>query len=173
MRSSNLASRSGLRFSTHGRYSYRSSSSSLRVNLSTGVRSTFSSDIIPPVPRLPNRDVQGSNKDRSNRSSMMCLSGLMTSSEAEALERAEEELLDVLGMTIQESKVSALRPHSALIASSWPGSLELTDLRRAQSKASHHSRTSSLPITARAHREAFVHNRDSEAFNALLNSGYP
>lgn len=54
-RNSQRASKAGLRLSGYSR-SARSSSSSLHLCLSTGIRSTFSSDLIPPVPPLPSRE---------------------------------------------------------------------------------------------------------------------
>lgn len=66
------ASKAGLRSSSSQRRSVRSSSgsASLRVNMSAGARSTFSSDDVPPVPPIPHRDHSGFDSDRSHRSSL-------------------------------------------------------------------------------------------------------
>ena len=60
-KSSVRASRALFHMSNYRR-SYRSSGSSLKVNPSASCRTTFSSDVIPPVPPLPSQEIMFVNK---------------------------------------------------------------------------------------------------------------
>ncbi|KAH7929009.1 hypothetical protein BV22DRAFT_1192376 [Leucogyrophana mollusca] len=119
-KSSIRASKAGLRTAVHHR-SQRSSVSSgtgARASLtspaSSGIKSSYSADDIPPVPPLPLHTPLGIvPSSLSGRSSMGMSSGNSASSSARALAQAQRELYEMLGIPVHDSTSdSPSRPRS-------------------------------------------------------------
>ncbi|KAL5478317.1 hypothetical protein ACEPAI_2501 [Sanghuangporus weigelae] len=124
-KSSSRTSKAGLRLSGYSnrRASYRSSNSSLYVHHSSSARTTFSSDIIPPVPPLPNLDppilTSTAGFPSSHPSTSMPQSSAMPSTN-DNLYNVVYDLLGVKGS--DRAMPSPSRPHSAIHSTTAPPS---------------------------------------------------
>lgn len=151
-----VASRkSSIRVSKAGLRSARSSISSARMSMSipSGAKSAFSIDDIPPVPPIPRRrrpmDIVTDIPMRS--SAGMSTDGLTPNSETRAMIRAHEELCEMLGIGLRETR--ARRPRSFVIsrddAESSALAVPSSGTRPISSNATSSGRPTSLPGSAR------------------------
>lgn len=169
-KSSIRASRALFRISSYRR-SYRTSALSLKVNPSASCRTTFSSDIIPPVPPvppLPGQEILVVDKGLTSRESMgkqcwmlfetlvLTLSGTLgPPTSSEVLYRT---VFDMLGVERpDQTSHPASRPQSAILPPSSPNdAAQLRTQSMTSSNSSRHSRSNSLPFAAPHKRQASI-----------------
>ncbi|KAL5520648.1 hypothetical protein ACEPAF_2649 [Sanghuangporus sanghuang] len=124
-RSSSRTSKAGLRlsgFSNH-RASHRSSNSSLYVHHSSSARTTFSSDIIPPVPPLPNLDPPILTSSADFPTSHPSMSMPQSSAMPNTNDNLYNVVYDLLGVKGSDRAMpSSSRPHSAIYTTTTPPS---------------------------------------------------
>lgn len=108
-----VASRkSSIRVSKAGLRSARSSMSSFRMSMSipSGSKSAFSVEDVPPVPPIPRRRPKDIVTDLPARSSAgVSTDGFTPNSETRAMIRAHEELCEMLGISIAETRTRRTR----------------------------------------------------------------
>ncbi|KAJ7094005.1 hypothetical protein B0H15DRAFT_149689 [Mycena belliarum] len=137
-KSSIRVSKAGLRSSSSRRSSV-SSYNGHRISSSSGHQSATPEDI-PPVPPMPRRRPEDIRTDLSTRTSALCTT---PTSETRALDRAQDELYSMLGLTVPEKQPR--RSRSVLLsAASDSENPILSSLPRSRHR-SDASRPSSLP----------------------------
>ncbi|THH03253.1 hypothetical protein EW145_g6402 [Phellinidium pouzarii] len=165
---SKRTSRAGLRMSGYSfrRSSQRSSRSSLHVNLSSSVRTTFSSDVVPPVPSLPSLNSTALGNDLSS-SHIQTSSGAPGSSDN--LYHAVYDLLGVEGS--DRAMPSPGRPYSVgyytpPVEASDTGHRQLGQVPAAStSETALHVRAGSMSAMTAPYREF---GQDTNAILAML-----
>ncbi|KAF9491527.1 hypothetical protein BDN71DRAFT_1510293 [Pleurotus eryngii] len=114
-KSSIRASKAGLRSTSSFRRSQRSSVSSngQRNSVASVSALAVSPNEVPPVPPIPRRKPFDIVTDIPTRTSSTAYSnGVTPTSETRALVRAQEELYDMLGITLRETHTALRRSHS-------------------------------------------------------------
>ncbi|KAJ7595026.1 hypothetical protein C8J56DRAFT_1023431 [Mycena floridula] len=162
-----MASRkSSIRVSKAGLRSARSSMSSFRMSMSipSGAKSAFSVEDIPPVPPIPRRKPMEIYTDLPTHSSpgIFTADGFTPSSETRAMVRAHEELCDMLGISITDTRTR--RTRSVMGRSREDSDVSTSYESRRQSHSSS-GRPTSLPGSSQLSE---VYNTMSADGNAML-----
>ncbi|KAJ7216554.1 hypothetical protein GGX14DRAFT_441987 [Mycena pura] len=149
-KSSIRVSKAGLRSSSR-----RSSVSSVNAQRNSSTMPSVAMDGIPPVPPIPRRRPEDIRTDLQSRTSALSTT---PTSDSRALDRAQEELYDMLGIPVPESNRSR-RSHSVVMsaASDSENPRFSPPLASVQRRRSDVSRPSSLPLNPTL----------SEALNAI------